>query len=129
MSPTLRRYVMMLLVAASFVVLQLVHVQLNKATLGMLSCDRHAFQVIQEDLHHVADNCSIEKILGEDDQEFLHISCYVNDLPEGYERRLNPVDYGRSIFLNKRVPEPVKRKWNFQVAVDAVDGYGLLQRT
>nr|NP_001303361.1 uncharacterized protein Dmel_CG14974, isoform C [Drosophila melanogaster]AGB94069.2 uncharacterized protein Dmel_CG14974, isoform C [Drosophila melanogaster] len=83
-------------------------------------------QKIQDDFVHLADNCSIEKLTVNDSLEYLQISCHVDDLPEGYERRLKPVDYGRSFFLNQRMPKPLKRQWNFRVPTDAVNGLSLL---
>jgi len=70
--------------------------------------------------------CTIEKLMVDDSKEYLQISCHVDDLPEGYLRRLKPVEHGRSFFLNQRIPKPLKRQWNFRVPTEAVNGLSAL---
>ncbi|KAI8039235.1 uncharacterized protein LOC128258953 [Drosophila gunungcola] len=119
MSPNSRRCLTLIFVAISFLGLHLIddHIKLKEP---FLSRHRHEIEGIQDDLVHLADNCTIEKLVREDSLEYLQISCHVDDLPEGYVRRLKPMDYGRSFFLNQRIPKPLKRQWNFRVPMDAV---------
>ncbi|KMY97387.1 uncharacterized protein LOC6736656 isoform X2 [Drosophila simulans] len=124
MSPN-SRCLALLFVALSFLAQGLIDSYRNPKQ-SVLATRCQEIQKIQDDFVHLADNCSIEKLMVNDSQEYLQISCHVDDLPEGYERRLKPVDYGRSFFLNQRMPKPLKRQWNFRVPTDAVNGLSLL---
>ncbi|XP_039486985.1 uncharacterized protein LOC120448847 isoform X1 [Drosophila santomea] len=126
MSPNSRRCLMLLIIALSFLSLRVIDCFISLKEPAVLANHRQAIQEIQDDFVHLADNCSIEKLMVDDSQEYLQISCHVDDLPEGYARRLKPVDYGRSFFLNQRMPRPLKRQWNFRVPTNAVNGLSLL---
>ncbi|KQS43513.1 uncharacterized protein LOC6546259 [Drosophila erecta] len=125
MSPNSRRCFMLLTIALSFLALRLIDgfISLKEPVLATHSRE---IQEIQDDFVHLADNCSIEKLMVDDSLEYLQISCHVDDQPEGYGRRMKPVDYGRSFFLNQRMPKPLKRQWNFRVSKNAVNGLSLL---
>ncbi|XP_017009838.2 uncharacterized protein [Drosophila takahashii] len=125
MGPNSRRCLILLFIAVSFLACNLVDSYIKQKE-PILTLYRHEIQEIQDDLVHLADSCTIEKLMVDDSQEYLRISCHVDDLPEGYVRRLKPVDYGRSFFLNQRIPKPLKRQWNFRVPTDAVNGLSLL---
>ncbi|XP_017058059.1 uncharacterized protein LOC108099197 isoform X1 [Drosophila ficusphila] len=125
MSSLLRRYFTFLFVVVSFVGFSLVEDQIIQKE-PMLASFRQETQELQDEFVHLADRCSIEKVMEEDSPEYLQINCLVDSLPEGYARRLKPVDYGRSFFLNQRIPQPLKRQWNFRVPKDAVNGLSLL---
>ncbi|XP_032574436.1 uncharacterized protein LOC6610649 [Drosophila sechellia] len=124
MSPN-SRCLALLFVSLSFLAQCLIDSYRNPKE-SVLATRCQEIQKIQDDFVHLADNCSIEKLMANDSQEYLQFSCHVDDLPEGYERRLKPVDYGRSFFLNQRMPKPLKRQWNFRVPTDAVNGLSLL---
>ncbi|KAH8349716.1 hypothetical protein KR084_004718 [Drosophila pseudotakahashii] len=147
MGPNSRRCLILLFIAVSFLVCNLVDtyikqkerkflkkpkkykisiININFFKTAILTLYRHEIQEIQDDFVHLADSCTIEKLMVDDSQEYLRISCHVDDLPEGYVRRLKPIDYGRSFFLNQRIPKPLKRQWNFRVPTDAVNGQSLL---
>uniref|UniRef100_A0A6P4EI13 Uncharacterized protein LOC108040162 n=1 Tax=Drosophila rhopaloa TaxID=1041015 RepID=A0A6P4EI13_DRORH len=125
MGPNSRRCLTLLFVAVSFLALHLIddHIKMKEP---ILACRGQEIQEIQDDLVHRADHCTIEKIVVDDSLEYLQISCHVDELPEGYVRRLKPVDYGRSFFLNQRIAKPLKRQWNFRVPTNAVNGLSLL---
>ncbi|EDV39927.1 uncharacterized protein Dana_GF10263 [Drosophila ananassae] len=129
MSPNSRRFLMILLVALSYFVLRFIEFQI-KSVDSELPHNRHnEWEELQDDLYHLADSCSLENVLEDETPRYLKISCLVNDQPEGYKRRLKPVDYGRHFFLNQRIPKSPKRRWNFRVPVDSVKGNGLSSLT
>ncbi|XP_017070798.1 uncharacterized protein LOC108107703 [Drosophila eugracilis] len=125
MSPNSRRCLILLFIAVSFLAIRLLDSYIHHKE-PFLTSHRDEILEIQDDLVHQADNCTLKKLMADDSVEYLQISCHVDNLPEGYVRRLNPVDYGRSFFLNQRIPKPSKRQWNFRVPTDAVNGLSLL---
>ncbi|XP_037721106.1 uncharacterized protein LOC119554316 isoform X2 [Drosophila subpulchrella] len=125
MSPNSRRCLILLFIAVSFLALRLAD-NFIKHKEPILASYSQEIQEIQDDLVHLADSCTIEKLMVDESEEYLQISCHVDDLPEGYVRRLKPVDHGRSFFLNQRIPKPLKRQWNFRVPTEAVNGLSAL---
>ncbi|XP_017098192.2 uncharacterized protein [Drosophila bipectinata] len=121
-----RRFAAVLFVVLSFFGLRFIDSQLKS---GDSYCEKPSFRQewkeLQDDFYHLAESCSIENVLEDDSQRYLKISCLVDDLPEGYERRLKPVEYGRQFFLNQPIPKAPKHKWNFRVPINSVKGNGL----